>query len=390
MINLHGYYEGGGFMDNLTPAQRHKNMQNIKGKDTSIEIKLRKALWAKGYRYRKNYKELPGKPDIVLTKQRIAIFCDSEFFHGKDWEILKPRLEKSKNSEYWQKKITRNMERDEEVNKQLMFLGWTVIRFWGKDILKDTDECIKVIEETKKFISKKINDEGKRKLEFLEEEINKDYVYAKDIELLKRMLIFNNENVNEEYDENNQIKTLFIEVPEEIGFAYVKAEKGTVEYHQHIKSYIPRMKRLIKNLDKYIIEEEKGTFKINQSIAIQDSVNMAVALFNDMEFRAVSGKNDIENSCTLIPLGQDYFKSCKVNKLGKLGIGYNRVNDSEKKIIEEIHKLITKGKLKAEGDFTLYSKWEPCPSCYYVISQFIEKYPKINLKVMYYKEYGEK
>ena len=175
-----------------------------------------------------------------------------------------------------------------------------------------------------------------------------------------------------------------------LGFAYVKAEKGTVEYHQHIKSYIPRMKRLIKNLDKYIIEEEKGTFKINQSIAIQDSVNMAVALFNDMEFRAVSGKNDIENSCTLIPLGQDYFKSCKVNKLGKLGIGYNRVNDSEKKIIEEIHKLITKGKLKAEGDFTLYSKWEPCPSCYYVISQFIEKYPKINLKVMYYKEYGEK
>ena len=135
-------------MDNLTPAQRHKNMQNIKGKDTSIEIKLRKALWAKGYRYRNNYKELPGKPDIVLTKQRIAIFCDSEFFHGKDWEILKPRLEKSKNSEYWQKKITRNMERDEEVNKQLMFLGWTVIRFWGKDILKDTDECIKVIEET--------------------------------------------------------------------------------------------------------------------------------------------------------------------------------------------------------------------------------------------------
>ena len=205
----------------------------------------------------------------------------------------------------------------------------------------DVEHILKVIEETKKFISKKINDEGKRKLEFLEEEINKDYVYAKDIELLKRMLIFNNENVNEEYDENNQIKTLFIEVPEEIGFAYVKAEKGTVEYHQHIKSYIPRMKRLIKNLDKYIIEEEKGTFKINQSIAIQDSVNMAVALFNDMEFRAVSGKNDIENSCTLIPLGQDYFKSCKVNKLGKLGIGYNRVNDSEKKIIEEIHKLIT-------------------------------------------------
>lgn len=135
-------------MDRLTKEQRHKNMKNIRSKDTSIELKLRKELWRRGYRYRKNYTELPGKPDIVLTKYKIAIFCDSEFFHGKDWEILKPRLEKSKNSEYWQKKITRNMERDEEVNKQLMFLGWTVIRFWGKDILKDTDECIKVIEET--------------------------------------------------------------------------------------------------------------------------------------------------------------------------------------------------------------------------------------------------
>ncbi len=134
-------------MDNLTPDQRHKNMQNIKSKDTSIEIKLRQALWHKGYRYRKNYKDLPGTPDIVLTKQKIVIFCDSEFFHGKDWEILKPRLEKSKNKEFWQKKIARNMERDDETNKRLLFLGWTVIRFWGKDILKNTDECVRVIEE---------------------------------------------------------------------------------------------------------------------------------------------------------------------------------------------------------------------------------------------------
>ena len=90
---------------------------------------------------------LPGKPDIVLTKYKIAIFCDSEFFHGKDWEILKPRLEKGNNSEYWKKKILRNMERDEEVNKALLFLGWTVIRFWGKDISKKCDECVGVIEE---------------------------------------------------------------------------------------------------------------------------------------------------------------------------------------------------------------------------------------------------
>lgn len=138
----------GNYMDNLTREQRRKNMQHIKGKDTMIEITFRKALWHKGYRYRKNYKDLPGKPDIVLTKEKIAIFCDGEFFHGKDWEILKPRLEKSNNGEYWQKKIERNIQRDDEVNKELLFLGWTVIRFWGKDVLKKTDECIRVIEET--------------------------------------------------------------------------------------------------------------------------------------------------------------------------------------------------------------------------------------------------
>lgn len=135
-------------MDVLTKEQRKKNMQNIKAKDTKIEIILRKALWKKGYRYRKNYNKLPGKPDIVLPKYKIAIFCDGEFFHGKDWEVLKPRLEKGNNSEYWVAKISRNRERDDEINKKLLFMGWTVIRFWGKDIKKNTDECIRVIEET--------------------------------------------------------------------------------------------------------------------------------------------------------------------------------------------------------------------------------------------------
>lgn len=119
-------------MDNLTKEQRHKNMQNIKSKDTKIEVQLRKALWAKGYRYRKNDKKLPGKPDIVLGKYKIVIFCDSEFFHGKDWEVLKPRLEKGTNPEYWVKKIENNRRRDDEINKELTFEGWTVIRFWGK------------------------------------------------------------------------------------------------------------------------------------------------------------------------------------------------------------------------------------------------------------------
>ena len=118
-------------------------MSRIRSKDTSIEVKLRKELWHKGYRYRKNYKKLPGSPDIALTKYQIAIFCDSEFFHGKDWEVLKARLEKGSNPEYWIKKIERNRD-----DKKLLFLGWTVIHFWGKDILQNTEECIRVIEET--------------------------------------------------------------------------------------------------------------------------------------------------------------------------------------------------------------------------------------------------
>jgi DNA mismatch endonuclease (patch repair protein) len=135
-------------VDRLTKEQRHKNMKNIKSKDTSIELKLRKELWRRGYRYRKNYVALPGKPDIVLVKHKIAIFCDSEFFHGKDWEVLKPQLESGKNSDFWIEKISKNQQHDDEVNKELQYLGWTVIRFWGKEIMKNTDECIKVIEET--------------------------------------------------------------------------------------------------------------------------------------------------------------------------------------------------------------------------------------------------
>lgn len=136
-------------MDVLTPEQRHKVMKSIKSKDTSIEIQLRKALWQKGYRYRKNYKILPGTPDIALTKYKIAVFCDGDFFHGKDWcQVLKPRLEKGSNSEYWIKKIERNMERDSKNDKSLLFLGWTVIHFWGSEIHNNIDECVKVIEES--------------------------------------------------------------------------------------------------------------------------------------------------------------------------------------------------------------------------------------------------
>lgn len=135
-------------MDKLTKEQRRKCMSHIRSKDTGIELALRKALWNKGYRYRKNFKALPGTPDIVLTKYRIAIFCDSEFWHGKDWDVLKPRLLRGKNPDFWIKKIERNRERDVENDKKLLFMDWIVVRFWGEEILKNTDQCVRVIEET--------------------------------------------------------------------------------------------------------------------------------------------------------------------------------------------------------------------------------------------------
>ncbi len=134
-------------MDDLTKEQRRKTMTSIRSKDTQIEILLRKALWKKGYRYRKNVNTIIGKPDIVLTKYKIAIFCDSEFFHGKDWEQLSLRILKGDNSSYWYQKIQRNMKRDMEVDRILRGEGWTVIRFWGTDIKKNLVECIQTVDE---------------------------------------------------------------------------------------------------------------------------------------------------------------------------------------------------------------------------------------------------
>lgn len=120
-------------MDRLTKDQRRKNMQAVKNKDSKIEVLLRKALWQKGYRYRKNYKLLEGKPDIVLIKHKIAIFCDSEFWHGYDWNNKKEEIKS--NKDFWIKKIESNIKRDIKVNESLKSQGWKVIRFWGQEII---------------------------------------------------------------------------------------------------------------------------------------------------------------------------------------------------------------------------------------------------------------
>ena len=132
-------------MDNHTPEQRRKNMQAIKSKNTEIEQILRKKLWAKGIRYRKNYQKLIGKPDIAVTKYRIAIFCDSEFWHGKDFDESTCRI--GTNRSYWTEKIKRNIERDKKVTQTLRDEGWIVLRFWEKEIRKETDSCVFRIQE---------------------------------------------------------------------------------------------------------------------------------------------------------------------------------------------------------------------------------------------------
>lgn len=138
-------------MDNLTPEQRSRNMQAIKSTATKDEVRLAKALWKLGYRYRKNNKKIFGRPDITFAKYKVAIFVDSEFFHGKDWETQQLRIKS--NRDYWIPKIERNIQRDEEVNAFLISQNWTVLRFWSKDIEKNLEVCLAKIEGTIMLLS---------------------------------------------------------------------------------------------------------------------------------------------------------------------------------------------------------------------------------------------
>ena len=133
-------------MDNHTPEQRRRNMQAVKNKDSKIEVMLRKELWNRGLRYQKNSTKVYGKPDIVFIGKKVAVFCDSEFWHGYDWVYKKNEI-KSKR-EFWIPKIERNIQRDIEVTNKLQAEGWVVLRFWGNDIKKNLTECADKIERT--------------------------------------------------------------------------------------------------------------------------------------------------------------------------------------------------------------------------------------------------
>lgn len=132
------------------PRVTHRIMSSIPSKDTEPELILRKVLWQKKLRYRVNYKKLPGKPDVVFTKYRIAVFCDGDFWHGHNWAIrglssLEEEL--SGYSDFWRKKIERNIARDKEVNNLLAEQGWTVIRIWESEIRGNLDGCVRRIED---------------------------------------------------------------------------------------------------------------------------------------------------------------------------------------------------------------------------------------------------
>ena len=130
---------------NVSPI-RTKTMSAIRSRDTSIERTLRKAMFSRGYRYRICFSGLPGKPDIVLRKPRIAIFCDSDFWHGRNWAAKRHKIKN--NRKYWIAKIERNIRRDRQVNKELCALSWTVLRFWEKDINSNLEAVISKIAAT--------------------------------------------------------------------------------------------------------------------------------------------------------------------------------------------------------------------------------------------------
>ncbi|EEZ76306.1 DNA mismatch endonuclease Vsr [Neisseria lactamica ATCC 23970] len=132
-------------MDRLTPEQRKKCMQSNKSKGTKPELVLAKAMWALGLRYRKNSGSIFGKPDFSFKKYKVAVFVDGEFWHGKDWEQRK--VEIKGNREFWIAKIERNIRRDREVTGRLKVEGWTVLRFWSNDVVKNTTCCAEKVKE---------------------------------------------------------------------------------------------------------------------------------------------------------------------------------------------------------------------------------------------------
>ncbi|MBB5333682.1 very short patch repair endonuclease [Chryseobacterium koreense] len=175
-------------MDKLTPEQRRKSMQANKSKGTKIEILLGKALFAKGLRYRKNNKKVHGTPDFTITKYKVAIFADGDFWHGKDWENRRRKL--GANAAFWFEKIERNMERDFKVNEKLRDEGWTVLRFWESDLKKNREEIAFFVKEIVDFKKQKILESKflrKQMLHAKKESLIQNYLQRKNDDFPQRL-----------------------------------------------------------------------------------------------------------------------------------------------------------------------------------------------------------
>jgi DNA mismatch endonuclease (patch repair protein) len=135
-IKVPRFNETSGF---YTTKKRSKIMSKIRGKNTKPELLFRRSLWKKGVRYRIK-SNLPGRPDVSIKKYKLAIFIDGEFWHGYNWNKRKQTIKTNRG--FWIPKIERNIQRDKEVNKKLNDLGFTVFRFWSKEIKTDLDKCI--------------------------------------------------------------------------------------------------------------------------------------------------------------------------------------------------------------------------------------------------------
>jgi DNA mismatch endonuclease (patch repair protein) len=114
---------------------------------TKHECLLRSLLWNRGLRYRKNVRTLPGKPDIVFASARVAVFCDGDFWHGRDWRRLSRKLRSGANASYWIPKIRANRNRDRRNTRLLEREGWTVLRLWETDIRRSTEDAARAVEQ---------------------------------------------------------------------------------------------------------------------------------------------------------------------------------------------------------------------------------------------------
>jgi DNA mismatch endonuclease, patch repair protein len=124
-------------------SSRAKRMN--RSSDTTPERALRSQLWQHGLRYRKNVRSLPGKPDIVFSGIRLAVFCDGDFWHGREWRTLRTKLRSGTNASYWLQKIKANRLRDQRTNRALSADGWTVVRIWESEIKKAPEQVAQTV-----------------------------------------------------------------------------------------------------------------------------------------------------------------------------------------------------------------------------------------------------